>query len=245
MHFHSLGLRVVQLSSSFPSHSMHNIGATTEAPTVLSHWNRANISPAYRTPFATLSHFTQTCAHCIFLVVNCQESLLCSLGNSCGANGDAIKATRLVSKVLSSGRSSHPSSIAGSQQLRDRDWACTIAQSFWVRVPLSYLHIHPHTFLLVRVSLSVGNEGRGNGDISQLNHHLAGIVQNDLESLGTRPVVPSTSRVLAQSPLSPTGLLLGETQLINQAAFSSPPFRKLQESLHPPCSQHTRQHASW
>lgn len=73
-----------------------------------------------------------------------------------GANGDAIRAARRVSKVLSSGRSFHPSSIAGSQQLRDRDWACTIAQSFWVRVPLSYFHIHPHTFLLVRVSLTVG-----------------------------------------------------------------------------------------
>lgn len=75
-------------------------------------------------------------------------------------------------------------------------------------IPSLCFHIHPHAFLLVRVSLSVGNEAGGNGHVSQLNHHLAGNVQNDLKSIEPGLVVPSTSQVLAPSPLSPTGLLL-------------------------------------
>lgn len=45
-------------SSSFPLHSMHNLGVTTEDPTVIRSLEPSNIRPTYRIPFATFSHFT-------------------------------------------------------------------------------------------------------------------------------------------------------------------------------------------
>lgn len=166
-------------------------------------WTNRATTEQTHSPFGSTRHSAvpcpRTCAHCIFLVLNCQNRKRCCTPLVIPA-GQMVTPLKLHgSSVQHPGRSFLPSSIAGfpACMIGTRGGTVSgggglqqISHRFRVRVSpafcLSHLTLPPTTLLLLSASLTVGNEAGGNGDSVQLNPHLTGSVHNELEITGKK-----------------------------------------------------------